>query len=753
MEHTGDEVKRLQGCINDLIGVLALPVLWSGHELAQVVSTLLDAVVGMLRLDFAYARLSDSLPSSPIEMVRTARRGIPAVEPHAFGQAVNASFKDDPSMSPRVMANPIGEGHVSMAPLRFGLDDSVGIFVAGSQRSDFPTSTETLLLRVAVNQAAVALHEARILSEQKRAAEELEQKVVERTADLIVLNEELKIEIADRERAEEESLALKDELAAELSAMIRLHEFSTRLIITNELQPLLDELLNATIALQNADFGNIQLYNPQTRALEIVAQRGFHQDSLEYFSNVRDEGAACGRALQRRERVIIEDVQSDPAFEPHRHIAACAGFRAVQSTPLFTRSGESVGMLSTHFRAPHRPSDRELRFTDLYVMQAVEMIELKRAEEALRESEERFRLMVEGVHDYAMFLLDPEGRVNSWNPGAERIKGYRQDEILGQHFSRFYPDEDVAENKPQELMRVAAATGRSVDEGWRVRKDGTRFWASVLVTALRNNAGELVGFSKLTRDMSERKCAAEALEKAHAELARVMRVTTLGELTASIAHEISQPLTGAVTNGNACLRWLARPNPELAEARAAVERMIRDVNRAADVIRRIRSLAQKSELQKLPLDANDIIHEVLSFIESEACRSKVTLRTELSAELPPVLGDRVQLQQVLLNLIINGIESMHSVVDRPRLLLLRSESRNSYEVLVSVRDTGTGLDPQNGEKIFSAFYTTKAHGIGMGLSISHSIIEAHSGRLWATQNDGPGATFQFTLPVAKTGAP
>ena len=387
MENTGDENKRLQGCINDLIGVLALPVLWSGHELSQVVSTLLDAVVGMLRLDFAYACLSDSFLGSPIEMVRTARRGVPALQPEALGRTLNVSFKDDRSMLPRVMRNPLGEGDVSIAPLRFGMDDSIGIFVAGSQRNDFPTSMETLLLRVAVNQAAIGLHEARILSEQKRTAEELEENVAERTADLIALNEELKIEIAERERAEKESSTLKDELAAELAAMTQLHQFSTRLLTTTELQPVLEEFLDATMELLNADFGNVQLYNPQTQALEIVAQRGFQQEFLDYFGSVGAGTASCGAALQRGERFIVEDVQTDPVFEPHRNIVAAAGYRAVQSTALFSRNGEPLGMLSTHFRQPHRPSERELRLTDLYVMQAAEMIELKRTEEALRRSE------------------------------------------------------------------------------------------------------------------------------------------------------------------------------------------------------------------------------------------------------------------------------------------------------------------------------------------------------------------------------
>jgi PAS domain S-box-containing protein len=205
-------------------------------------------------------------------------------------------------------------------------------------------------------------------------------------------------DITERKQAEAELLALKEELAIELTAMTRLHEFSTRLLARTELEPMLEEVLDATIALQNADLGNVQLYNPQTQTLEIVAQRGFQQDFLDYFTSVHEDSSACGRALQRRERVIIEDVETDAAFEPHRHIAAAAGFRGVQLTPLFSRSGEPLGMISTHFRQPHRPSERELRLTDLYVMQAAELIERNQARAVLEQAFEEIDNLKERLH-------------------------------------------------------------------------------------------------------------------------------------------------------------------------------------------------------------------------------------------------------------------------------------------------------------------------------------------------------------------
>jgi PAS domain S-box-containing protein len=245
----------------------------------------------------------------------------------------------------------------------------------------------------------------------------------------------------------------------------------------------------------------------------------------------------------------------------------------------------------------------------------------------------------------------------------------------------------------------------------------------------------------------EGKRAEEKLHKAQAELAHVTRVTTMGELVASIAHEVNQPLAAIISNGSACLRWLMGDAPNLEEARETARRVIRDGNRASEVINRIRALVRKTASDKVQLDINQAVQEVVDLTEHEAVRKGVALLTELASDLPFVLGDRVQLQQVILNLIMNGVEAMASVADRPRELLIRSSQREADQVLVSVQDSGIGIDRQNLEKIFETFYTTKAQGMGMGLAISRSIIEAHGGRLWATPNDGPGATFQFTLQV------
>ncbi len=256
----------------------------------------------------------------------------------------------------------------------------------------------------------------------------------------------------------------------------------------------------------------------------------------------------------------------------------------------------------------------------------------------------------------------------------------------------------------------------------------------------------------LREQLTERKRAEEALREAQAELAHATRVTILGELAASIAHEINQPLAAVITNGSACLRWLAGATPNLDEAREAVARIIRDGNRASDVIGRIRALVKKSGTEQVLLDINEVIQEVVGLIQTEIQKNGVVLRMELAADFPRVLGDRVQLQQVILNLVMNGIEAMSAVTDRSRDLLLRSYQYESDKVLIAVQDSGIGLQPESLDHLFEAFFTTKPKGMGMGLAISRSIIEAHGGRLWAVPNDGPGVTFEFALPVEAAGA-
>jgi C4-dicarboxylate-specific signal transduction histidine kinase len=250
----------------------------------------------------------------------------------------------------------------------------------------------------------------------------------------------------------------------------------------------------------------------------------------------------------------------------------------------------------------------------------------------------------------------------------------------------------------------------------------------------------------LQAESLERKHAEEALREAQADLARVSRVTTMGELTASLAHEVNQPIAAAVTNANTCLRWLTRDHPDVEEARAAAMRIVQDGTRAAEIIRRVRQLFKKGTTQREPVDLNEIIREMMVLLRGETRRYNIVVETELLADLPQVMADRVQLQQVLMNLMINGIEAMKDT-DGTRELAIRSRQTEKEEVVVSITDSGVGLPSQQADQIFNAFFTTKPHGTGMGLRISRSIIESHGGRLWAADNSPRGASFHFVLPT------
>ncbi|MEI9999428.1 MAG: ATP-binding protein [Verrucomicrobiota bacterium] len=301
---------------------------------------------------------------------------------------------------------------------------------------------------------------------------------------------------------------------------------------------------------------------------------------------------------------------------------------------------------------------------------------------------------------------------------------------------------------------AALATGQSYE-----RADGVNRAITVCmlaVTALFVHfsiivSRQLEANRRLLAAIEERKRAEESLRKAQEELARISRVTTMGELAASIAHEVNQPLSGIVINGNACLRWLSRiasDSPSLEEARQATERIIRDGKRAGDIVSRLRSFFKRSSAEKARLDINGVLEDVIVLVRHDLERKGVNLRTELQPALPVVTADPVQLQQVVLNLILNGAEAMNAVCDRPRDLTVRTGRGEDGAVRVEVQDAGIGIDAARLDSIFDAFYTTKPGGMGMGLSISRSIIENHGGRLVGRANDGPGATFSFTLAPA-----
>ena len=368
-------------------------------------------------------------------------------------------------------------------------------------------------------------------------------------------------------------------------------------------------------------------------------------------------------------------------------------------------------------------------------------------------------LKARGVRDFAQYLAkNPEFvrqaiamvRIVNVNDTTVKLLGAaHKDELLVSLHKIFLPEtEDVFR---QEL--VAIAEGQTFFEAETALRTLKGDRLSVLLTiAFPSEADALDCVLVSMMDITERERMNEALHQTQAELAHVTRMTTLGQLTASIAHEVNQPLAAIVTNGEACLRWLGYDPPQLDEVRGAVESMIGDGMRASEVVWGLRALSKKTDPERMRLHLNDVVREVIPLVHREVFNHRVSLHVELAPALPPVLADRIQLQQVVINLLINGIQAMAPVTDRTRALSIRSRQLDDEQVLVEVEDSGIGIAPENMSQLFTAFFTTKLDGMGMGLSICRSIIEAHGGRIWASRNGGPGATFAFTLPSIQEAA-
>jgi PAS domain S-box-containing protein len=377
--------------------------------------------------------------------------------------------------------------------------------------------------------------------------------------------------------------------------------------------------------------------------------------------------------------------------------------------------------------------------------------ERKHAEDALRASERNLKLIIDTIPALAWSAC-PDGRADFFNRHYLEFVGLSADQAGDWGWTMAVHPDDLP-GLAAIWQQVLASERRGEAEARLRRSDGEYRWFLFRVEPLRDEHGQVVKWYGINTDIEDRKraetesrIAEEALSTARSELAHVARVTALGALTASIAHEVNQPLSGIITNASTCLRMLDDHPPNLDGARETARRTIRDGHRAAEVIARLRALFTRKEPILEPLDLNEAAREVIALSAGELQRNQVMVQPDLAGDLPPITGDRVQLQQVILNLLRNASDALAGVDDRARHVLIRTEKDGADRVRVTVRDTGVGLERQGLDKLFDAFYTTKPDGMGIGLSVSRSIIERHHGRLWAEPNDGPGATFSFSIP-------
>jgi len=567
------ETERLKRCINDLIGVLALPAIWTGSDPTHVLSTLLEALRGMLGLDLVYARMNGPPGEAPIEVVRVAGADTFTVQAHDIGVMLNERLGADPRNWPPVTRNVIDGTEVSVVAMPLGLQGEIGALMAGSGRADFPGETERLVLGVAANQAAIGLREARLRSDQKRLTTELDQRVARRTAELTAANQGLRKEVAER----------------------------------------------------------------------------------------------------------------------------------------------------------------------------------RRAEEHLRQSELNLRQMTETIPEM-LWSATSDGAIDYCNARLLDYTGFSAEAVMGSGWTKALHPDDVEQTARVWISCVTTGAPYRVEVRVFHRADGTYRWCVTNARPLLDQQGRILKWHGTLVDMHDWKEAQEALRNTQAELAHMTRVMAMGELTAAIAHEINQPLSGIITNASTSLRMLAGDPPNVDGALETARRTIRDANRASDVITRLRGLYSKKEAAAESVDLNEATREVIALSLGVVQKDGVIPRTELAVDLPRVTGDRVQLQQVVMNLVRNALDAMSAVEGRPRELLIRTGRDEGDRVLLTVQDTGVGFQRESADRLFDPFYTTKTSGMGIGLSVSRSIIESHHGRLWAALNDGPGATFSFSIPCEPVGA-
>jgi PAS domain S-box-containing protein len=673
------------------------------------------------------------------------------------------------------------------------------------ERRDVPAQAEATPLAVAANQRTGALQQARLVSEQGRVARELEARVAQLTRELARVNEALR----ESERSSRLLMDSIPGLVALLTGEGQV-DFANRQILEytgRTLEELKHWGSDDTVHPEDLP-QVIQTFTQSIASgspYEIVQRLRRADGAYLWFQNngfpLRDAGghivrwcvlltdiderkrAEEARAASERNLQLVVDTILALAWSArpdgtadyfNQHYLDFIGLSAEQASgwgwTAAVHPEDVNGLAATWQRimASEAPGEAEARLRRhdgehrwfLFRVNPLhdetgtivkwygintDIEDRKRAEEALRSSELNLRQMTETIPEM-LWSATPEGAIDYCNTRFLEYTGFSAEEVVGDGWQKTIHPDDAKRVALVWMSCVATGAPYRVEVRTFHAADGAYRLCAVTALPLLDEQGSILKWHGTIVDMHDWKQAQDELRNTQAALAHLSRVMTMSELTASIAHEVNQPLSGIVTNASTCLRMLAADPPNIDGARETARRTIRDGNRASEVIERLRALFSKREATTEAVDLNDAIREVIALSSSELHKNQVTLESELADHLPSVTGDRVQLQQVVLNLIMNASDAMSGVDDRHRQLLIRTEPESSDHVRLTVQDTGVGFEPQAMDRLFEAFYTTKSTGMGMGLSVSRSIIARHHGRLWAALNDGPGATFSFSLP-------
>jgi len=512
------------------------------------------------------------------------------------------------------------------------------------------------------------------------------------------------------------------------------------------LKTILGECSEAIVRHLDAAFARIWTLNDDGTMLDLQASAGMYTHLDGSHSHIPMGQFKIGMIAQERKPHLTNDVLNDPRISD-RAWAEKEGMASFAGYPLSV-GDRTIGVLAMFSRKPVTPETTETLASGADLI--AQGIERKHAEDRLRDSERSLRQLTETIPQM-LWSAEVDGAIDYCNQRVLDYTGLSAEQVRGAGWMKSVHPDDIG--KMEQAWKAAVSTGMPFQYEFRGRRaaDNAYRWCISSALPLRNQEGRVIKWFGTVVDLHDWKEALQALQMTQTELARVSRVTTMGELAASIAHEVNQPLTAVTNNSSACLRLLAAGNLQAEVLRRALEEIVADGNRASAVVARIRGFIKKEPAEKNELDINEVIQEVLVLAGRELVENRVLIECQLTKALPLVLADRVQLQQVLLNLIMNGVEAMIAVKDQPRSLWVESRVDGSGDILVAVRDSGTGLSSE-AHRVFTPFFTTKANGMGMGLSISRSLVENHGGRLWATPNSPNGAVFSFTLPVS-SGSP